>query len=303
MALLQKRRRLKMSNNLNKSIKLVQFINNYEITDSYWDIDDPELMGKFVEEIPEHKKNYEKNTIGNALSDFDYALLTGKDYKEKFSHQLRNEETIEPWDTDNGHESYSILDVPDHFMVLLDLNDPVQPFYWGKDYKALLNEMNSLGPFGDFSSERKPSEEGWDREVDFDPFIDKAETYLKENKVSLIDSEEFSLLLQSEPLYTPLYQTQFKPLHLLTDKQLEQLLNAQIEQLQNTREGLDQAAYEVIEELEDVVEIDCWIKDLKIEITNRNLIFKEQDRRVHQNKEEKNSSKSEEISSKKSPRI
>ncbi|WP_285023594.1 hypothetical protein [Lactococcus garvieae] len=76
-------------------------------------------------------------------------------------------------------------------------------------------------------------------------------------------------------------------MHLLTDKQLEQLLEAQIEQIQNTREGLDQAAYEVIEELEDIVEIDYWIKDLKAGITNRNQIIDEKNTRLDKNKENK----------------
>lgn len=285
MGLLPKRRRLKMLNSKNQSIKLIEFINNHEITDKSWDIDDPELIGKYAEEIPAHKINYEKNTIGNALTGFDYALITGRQFKTDFAEELTEEDPLEPWSTDKGYEIYPIHAIPDNFMVLLDVNYPVQPFYWGRDYKALLNEMNTLSPFSDFSSNRNSSEDGWDRDVDFEKVIEDVEDYVKENEIPLINSDEFKLLLEEELLYTPLSETRFAALHLLTDKQLEQLLEAQIKQIQSTREGLDQAAYEVIEELEDSVEIDYWVIDLKAGITNRNQIIAEKNARLGKDKE------------------
>src|SRR5699024_8479301 len=111
--------------------------------------------------------------------------------------------------------------------------------------------------------------------------------YVKENEIPLISSDEFNLLLDEELLDTPLSQTRFAALHLLTDKQLEQLLEAQIKQIQSTREGLDKAAYEVIEELEDSVEIDYWVIDLKAGISNRNQIIAEKDARLGKDKENK----------------
>jgi hypothetical protein len=267
--------------------KFVTFIYDYEITDRSWDIDDSELIGKYAEEIPEHKINYETNSIGNALTGFDYTLITGRQFKTDFAEELAEEDPLEPWSTDKGYEIYPIHAIPDNFMVLLDVNYPVQPFYWGRDYKALLNEMNTLSPFSDFSSNRNSSEDGWDRDVDFEKVIEDVEGYVKENEIPLINSEEFNLLLEEELLYTPLSQTRFAALHLLTGKQLEQLLEAQIEQIQNTREGLDQAAYEVIEELEDIVEIDYWVKDLKVGIINRNQIIAEKNARLDKTKENK----------------
>lgn len=198
--------------------KFVTFIHDYEITDRSWDIDDPELIGKYAEEIPEHKINYEKNSIGDALTGFDYALITGRQFKTDFAEELAEEDPLEPWSTDKGYEIYPIHAIPDNFMVLLDVNYPVQPFYWGRDYKALLNEMNTLSPFSDFSSNRNSSEDGWDRDVDFEKVIEDVEGYVKENEIPLINSEEFNLLLEEELLYTPLSQTRFAALHLLTDK-------------------------------------------------------------------------------------
>lgn len=265
--------------------ELVEWVNELEITDIEWDIDDPELRGLYAEEIPESKKKYESSTIGEALDGFDYGILTGLDYKDRFAADLDDEDYIEPWTAEEGHGHYHIFDVPDDFMVLLDLTEPVQPFYWGRDYKELLNEMNTLSPFGDLTGNRNPSEDGWDRDVDFEKLEEIIEERLrgtmqngkefKKNK-KIFTPEEFEKIIKETPFYSSLEESEFSSLQYLSDEQLKEVLEYQERQLQDTREGIDQAAYEIVEDGADISDIDNWVKDFKVGISNLRQILSEQ---------------------------
>ncbi|MFR1821655.1 MAG: hypothetical protein ACLSXK_10200 [Lactococcus petauri] len=198
--------------------ELIGWINSLEITDVEWDIDDPELKGLYAEEIPESKKEYESSTIGEALDGFDYGILTGSDYKDRFAADLDDEDYIEPWTAEEGQGHYHIFDVPDDFMVLLDLTEPVQPFYWGRDYKELLNEMNTLSPFGDLTGNRNPSEDGWDRDVDFEQLEEIIEERLRGNMQKgkeykkIFTTEEFEKIIKETPFYSSLEESEFSSL-------------------------------------------------------------------------------------------
>ncbi|WP_285013321.1 hypothetical protein [Lactococcus garvieae] len=265
--------------------ELVEWVNELEITDIEWDIDDPELRGLYAEEIPESKKKYESSTIGEALDGFDYGILTGLDYKDRFAADLDDEDYIEPWTAEEGHGHYHIFDVPDDFMVLLDLTEPVQPFYWGRDYKELLNEMNTLSPFGDLTGNRNPSEDGWDRDVDFEKLEEIIEERLrgtmqkgkklKKNK-KIFTPGEFEKIIKETPFYSPLEESEFSSLQYLSDEQLKEVLEYQERQLQDTREGIDQAAYEIVEDGADISDIDDWVKDFKVGMSNLRKILSEQ---------------------------
>ncbi|EKF50420.1 hypothetical protein [Lactococcus garvieae] len=274
--------------------ELVEWVNELEITDIEWDIDDPELRGLYAEEIPESKKKYESSTIGEALDGFDYGILTGLDYKDRFAADLDDEDYIEPWTAEEGHGHYHIFDVPDDFMVLLDLTEPVQPFYWGRDYKELLNEMNTLSPFGDLTGNRNPSEDGWDRDVDFEKLEEIIEERLrgtmpkgkklKKNK-KIFTPGEFEKIIKETPFYAPLEESEFSSLQYLSDKQLKEVLEYQERQLQDTREGIDQAAYEIVENGADISDIDDWVKDFKVGMSNLRKILSEQLIRSERNQE------------------
>lgn len=280
--------------------ELVEWVNELEITDIEWDIDDPELRGLYAEEIPESKKKYESSTIGEALDGFDYGILTGLDYKDRFAADLDDEDYIEPWTAEEGHGHYHIFDVPDDFMVLLDLTEPVQPFYWGRDYKELLNEMNTLSPFGDLTGNCNPSEDGWDRDVDFEKLEEIIEERLrgtmqkgkefKKNK-KIFTPEEFEKIIKETPFYSSLEESEFSSLQYLSDEQLKEVLEYQERQLQDTREGIDQAAYEIVEDSADISDIDDWVKDFKVGMSNLRKILSEQlirsERKQEKNKQEK----------------
>lgn len=280
--------------------ELVEWVNELEITDIEWDIDDPELRGLYAEEIPESKKKYESSTIGEALDGFDYGILTGLDYKDRFAADLDDEDYIEPWTAEEGHGHYHIFDVPDDFMVLLDLTEPVQPFYWGRDYKELLNEMNTLSPFGDLTGNRNPSEDGWDRDVDFEKLEEIIEERLrgtmqngkefKKNK-KIFTPEEFEKIIKETPFYSSLEESEFSSLQYLSDEQLKEVLEYQERQLQDTREGMDQAAYEIVEDGADISDIDDWVKDFKVGMSNLRKILSEQlirsERKQEKNQQEK----------------
>ncbi|NHI75776.1 hypothetical protein EA794_07285 [Lactococcus petauri] len=280
--------------------ELAEWVNELEITDIEWDIDDPELRGLYAEEIPESKKKYESSTIGEALDGFDYGILTGLDYKDRFAADLDDEDYIEPWTAEEGHGHYHIFDVPDDFMVLLDLTEPVQPFYWGRDYKELLNEMNTLSPFGDLTGNRNPSEDGWDRDVDFEKLEEIIEERLrgtmqkgkefKKNK-KIFTPEEFEKIIKETPFYSSLEESEFSSLQYLSDEQLKEVLDYQERQLQDTREGIDQAAYEIVEDGADISDIDDWVKDFKVGMSNLRKILSEQlirsERKQEKNKQEK----------------
>lgn len=295
--------------NLEKSTKkvsakeLIGWINSLEITDIEWDIDDPELRGLYAEEIPENKKKYESSTIGEALDGFGYGIITGSEYKDRFASELDIEDYIEPWAAEEGHDHYYIFDVPDDFMVLLDLTEPVQPFYWGRNYKELLNEMNTLSPFGDLTGNRNPSEDGWDREVDFEKLEEVIEEKLrrtmqtdKESKKSKksFTPEEFEKTINETAFYLSLEDSEFSSLQSLSDEQLKEVLRYQERQLQATREGIDQAAYEIVEEGADISDIDDWVKDFKVGMSNLRKILSEQLIRSErkQEKAEQNTTKS-----------
>ncbi|WP_242359009.1 hypothetical protein [Lactococcus petauri] len=271
---------------------LVEQIKALPIIDVCWDVTNPELRGLPVKEIPEHKKEYVSSTLGEVLSGFDYALLTGQEYKERFAEELKQEDYIEPWSAEQGHSYYPIEALPDDFMVLLDLAEPVQPFYWGRNYKEVLNEMHTLTPFGDISGNRQPYEDGWDREVDFEALGNILEEQFKgglqriENLQEEIVSfeENFKAVLEETAFYLPLEQAAFACLTVLTDEQLEEVLEAQEHQLQDTREGIDQAAYEILEEGADIADIDDWVKDFKVGVLNLKYILSEQRYRVEQKK-------------------
>lgn len=280
--------------------ELVEWVNELEITDIEWDIDDPELRGLYAEEIPESKKKYESSTIGEALDGFDYGILTGLDYKDRFAADLDDEDYIEPWTAEEGHGHYHIFDVPDDFMVLLDLTEPVQPFYWGRDYKELLNEMNTLSPFGDLTGNRNPSEDGWDRDVDFEKLeeiieerfrgtMQKGKEFKKNKKI--FTPEEFEKIIKEIPFYSSLEESEFSSLQYLSDEQLKEVLEYQERQLQDTREGIDQAAYEIVEDGADISDIDDWVKDFKVGMSNLRKILSEQlirsERKQEKNKQEK----------------
>lgn len=263
--------------------ELVEWMNALEIVDIEWDIDDSELRGLYAEEIPENKKKYESSTIGEALDGFDYALLTGADYKDKFASELEGEDYIEPWAAEEGHKHYHIFEVPDDFMVLLDLTEPMQPFYWGRNYKELLNEMNTLSPFGDLTGNQNPSEDGWDREVDFEflkEIIEEAK-YEKEG----FTPEEFLKEIDATSFYLPLEEMAFSSLDVLNDEQLTEVLDAQERQLHATREEMDRAAYEIIEEGADLNDIDDWVNDFKVEVSNLRQILSEQLKRSERKQE------------------
>lgn len=269
--------------------ELVEWMNALEIVDIEWDVNDPELRGLYADEIPENKKKYERSTIGEALDGFDYGILTGADYKEKFASELEGEDDIEPWTVEEGHNHYPILDVPDDFMVLLDLTEPMQPFYLGKNYKELLNEMNTLLPFGDLTGNRNPSEDGWDREVDFEflkEIIEEAK-YEKEG----FTSEEFLKEIDATSFYLLLEETAFSSLDSLNDEQLTEILDAQERQLHATREEMDRAAYEIIEEGADINDLDDWVKDFKVEISNLRQILSEQLKRSERKQEKERQEK------------
>lgn len=280
--------------------ELVEWVNELEITDIEWDIDDPELRGLYAEEIPESKKKYESSTIGEALDGFDYGILTGLDYKDRFAADLDDEDYIEPWTAEEGHGHYHIFDVPDDFMVLLDLTEPVHPFYWGRDYKELLNEMNTLSPFGDLTGNRNPSEDGWDRDVDFEKLEEVIEERLrgtmqkgkefKKNK-KIFTPEEFEKKIKETPFYSSLEESEFSSLQYLSDEQLKEVLEYQERQLQDTREGIDQAAYEIVEDGADISDIDDWVKDFKVGMSNLRQILSEQlirsERKQEKNQQEK----------------
>lgn len=280
--------------------ELVEWINALEIIDIEWDIDDPELRGRCAQDIPENKKKYESSTIGEALDGFDYGILTGADYKDKFASELEGEDYIEPWTAEEGHNHYHIFDVPDDFMVLLDLKEPMQPFYWGRNYKELLNEMNTLSPFGDLTGNRNPSEDGWDREVDFEKLKIIIEERLKGNRqkdretkndMKHFTSEEFSKAIDETSFYLPLEETEFSSLGSLNDEQLTEILEAQERQLHATREEIDQAAYEIMEEGADINDIDDWVKDFKVEISNLRQILSEQLKRSERKQEKERQEK------------
>lgn len=265
--------------------ELIGWINSLEITDVEWDIDDPELKGLYAEEIPESKKEYESSTIGEALDGFDYGILTGLDYKDRFAADLDDEDYIEPWTAEEGHGHYHIFDVPDDFMVLLDLTEPVQPFYWGRDYKELLNEMNTLSPFGDLTGNRNPSEDGWDRDVDFEKLEEIIEERLRGNmqkgkefkkSKKIFTPGEFEKIIEETPFYSPLEESEFSSLQYLSDEQLKEVLEYQERQLEDTREGIDQAAYEIVEDGADISDIDDWVKDFKVGMSNLRKILSEQ---------------------------
>lgn len=282
--------------------ELVEWINALEIIDIEWDIDDPELRGRCAQDIPENKKKYESSTIGEALDGFDYGILTGADYKDKFASELEGEDYIEPWAAEEGHNHYHIFDVPDDFMVLLDLTEPMQPFYWGRNYKELLNEMNTLSPFGDLTGNRNPSEDGWDREVDFEKLKIIIEERLKGNRqkgretkndMKHFTSEEFEKVINGTSFYLPLEETEFSSLDSLNDEQVTEILEAQERQLHATREEIDQAAYEIMEEGADINDIDDWVKDFKVEISNLRQILSEQLKRSERKQEKKRQEKME----------
>lgn len=274
--------------------ELVEWVNELEITDIEWNIDDPELRGLYAEEIPENKKKYESSTIGEALDGFDYGILTGLDYKDRFAADLDDEDYIEPWTAEEGHGHYHIFDVPDDFMVLLDLTEPVQPFYWGRDYKELLNEMNTLSPFGDLTGNRNPSEDGWDRDVDFEKLEEIIEERIrgtmqkgkeiKKNK-KIFTPEEFEKIIKETPFYLSLEESEFSSLQYLSDEQLKEVLEYQERQLQDTREGIDQAASEIVEDGADISDIDDWVKDFKVGMSNLRKILSEQLIRSEQKQE------------------
>lgn len=280
--------------------ELVEWINALEIIDIEWNIYDPELRGLYAEEIPENKKKYESSTIGEALDGFDYGILTGSDYKDKFVSELDVEDYIEPWTAEEGHGHYHIFDVPDDFMVLLDLTEPMQPFYWGRNYKELLNEMNTLSPFGDLTGNRNPSEDGWDREVDFEKLKIIIEERIKGNRqkdretkndMKHFTSEEFAKVVDETSFYLPLEETEFSSLGSLNDEQLTEILEAQERQLHATREEIDQAAYEIMEEGADINDIDDWVKDFKVEISNLRQILSEQLKRSERKQEKERQEK------------
>lgn len=299
--------------NLEESIKkvsakeLIGWINSLEITDIEWDIDDPELRGLYAEEIPESKKKYESSTIGEALDGFDYGILTGSDYKDRFAADLDDEDYIEPWTAEEGHGHYHIFDVPDDFMVLLDLTEPVQPFYWGRDFKELLNEMNTLSPFGDLTGNRNPSEDGWDRDVDFEKLEEIIEKRLRGNmqkgkefkkSKKIFTPGEFEKIIEETPFYSPLEESEFSSLQYLSDEQLKEVLEYQERQLQDTREGIDQAAYEIVEDGADISDIDDWVKDFKVGMSNLRKILSEQLIRSEQKQEKDQQEKAEQNTTK-----
>lgn len=269
--------------------ELVEWMNALEIVDIEWDVNDPELRGLYADEIPENKKKYERSTIGEALDGFDYGILTGADYKEKFASELEGEDDIEPWTAEEGHGHYPILDVPDDFMVLLDLTEPMHPFYWGRDFRELLDEMNTLSPFGDLTGNRNPSEYGWDREVDFEflkEIIEEAK-YEKEG----FTPEEFLKEIDATSFYLPLEETAFSSLDSLNDEQLTEILDAQERQLHATREEMDRAAYEIIEEGADINDLDDWVNDFKVEVSNLRQILSEQLKRSERKQEKERQEK------------
>ena len=265
----------------------VEQIKALPITDVCWDVNDPELKDVPVKAFPEDKKEYVSSTLGEALSGFDYALLTGYEYKERFAEELAQEEYIEPWSAEQGHSYYPLAQLPDDFMVLLDLTEPVQPFYWGRNYKEVLNEMHTLTPFGDLSGNRRPEEDGWDRTVDFEALENVLEAQFYETfsnemlreKETSFEQEDFEAVLHETAFYLPLEQSAFASLAVLTDEQLEEVREAQEHQLQDTREGIDQAAYEISEEGADISDIDDWVKDFKVGISNLRQIKAEQEKR------------------------
>ena len=269
--------------------ELVEWMNALEIVDIEWDVNDPELRGLYADEIPENKKKYERSTIGEALDGFDYGILTGADYKEKFASELEGEDDIEPWTVEEGHNHYPILDVPDDFMVLLDLTEPMHPFYWGRDFRELLDEMNTLSPFGDLTGNRNPSEDGWDREVDFEflkEIIEEAK-YEKEG----FTPEEFLKEIDATSFYLPLEETAFSSLDSLNDEQLTEILDAQERQLHATREEMDRAAYEIIEDGADLNDLDDWVNDFKVEVSNLRQILSEQLKRSERKQEKERQEK------------
>ncbi|WP_285011249.1 hypothetical protein [Lactococcus garvieae] len=287
--------------------ELIGWINSLEITDIEWDIDAPELEGLYAEEIPESKKKYESSTISEALDGFDYGILTGSDYKDRFAADLDDEDYIEPWTAEEGHGHYHIFDVPDDFMVLLDLTEPVQPFYWGRDYKELLNEMNTLSPFGDLTGNRNPSEDGWDRDVDFEKLEKVIEerfnkNMLKDSKsknnIKSFTSEEFEKAINETSFYLPLEESDFSSVQYLNDEQLKEVVSYQERQLHATREGIDQAAYEIVEDGADISDIDNWVKDFKVGVSNLRQILSEQLIRSERKQEKEQQEKTTEGASK-----
>lgn len=287
MALLPKKRRLKMENDLIRNKEIIKVINNLQITDVYWDMDDPTVYGLSTEEVPEDKKKYLTNTIGKALDDSAYELLIAKEYKDKYVSSVDKVDHIKPVSVDPGNDAIHISDIPDHFYVLVDYEDMEQPFYWGDDYKSLLSNMESLPPFGDELGHRDPREDAWDREVDFERLIERVSEHIRENNIVLFSNEELQKILEEAQLYLPLEHTLYNSLSYLSDEQLNALLESQIQQLESTREGLDQAVFEVIEEEKEISEIDYWIKDLKVGLANRNQILSETSARLDKNKENK----------------
>ena len=104
-------------------------------------------------------------------------------------------------------------------------------------------------------------------------------------------SEEFAKAIDKNSFYLPLEETEFSSLDSLNDEQLTEILEAQERQLHATREEIDQAAYEIMEEGADINDIDDWVKDFKVEISNLRQILSEQLKRSERKQEKERQKK------------
>lgn len=112
----------------------------------------------------------------------------------------------------------------------------------------------------------------------------------KKNK-KIFTPEEFEKIIKETPFYSSLEESEFSSLQYLSDEQLKEVLEYQERQLQDTREGIDQAAYEIVEDGADISDIDDWVKDFKVGMSNLRKILSEQlirsEREQEKNKQEK----------------
>ncbi|MFK4926708.1 hypothetical protein ACI1TM_08590 [Lactococcus garvieae] len=114
--------------------------------------------------------------------------------------------------------------------------------------------------------------------------------------------ETFQKRLSETSLYYPLDSSELPSLQVLTNQQLELLEEAQEEQLHSSREGMDQATYEVMELDYDVDEISYWVNDFKIGVENLRQIRSEKEHRLTLKKDTKTSPERE-IKKAKGPQI
>ncbi|MEX5279870.1 hypothetical protein RO490_09700 [Lactococcus petauri] len=164
--------------------------------------------------------------------------------------------------------------------------------------------MNTLSSFGDLTGNRNPSEDGWDRDVDFEKLEEIIEERLRGNMQKgkeykkIFTPEEFEKIINETPFYLSIEESEFSSLQYLIDEQLKEVLEYQERQLQDTREGIDQAAYEIVEDGADISDIDNWVKDFKVGVSNLRQILSEQLIRSERKQEKEQQEKTTEGASK-----